>query len=105
MTATQSLVDERENLRIRVAADMNERLSQFSSTRRISKQDIIEGMLEWMLAQDDLTQAMVLRQIPASPDLVELVLSRLADEAANAGPAKKSQRTRIGRIFETEKKK
>jgi hypothetical protein len=76
------VVAEFENLRIRVRGAVNSAFNEFVERKRMSKQDAIEGMLTWLLAQDDLVQSMVLGQVRADPDLVAYVLAKLAGDAA-----------------------
>lgn len=74
-------VAELENLRIRVTERTNAGLTRLSEARKISKQDAIEALLVWFLDLDEMLQAMILGQVPDTygPDVVKLVLRRLAD--------------------------
>lgn len=66
-----------ENLRVRVPADINAKLTDFSESRRISKQDVIEAMLSWLLLQDELVQAMILGQIRPTAKLRRIAIDSL----------------------------
>lgn len=67
------IVDDLENLRIRVASEVNERLSRFCDKKRISKQDVIDGMLRWFLDQEDLVQSLIAGQLTPNAALLEMV--------------------------------
>ena len=82
------VVDKLENLRIRVKGEVAEALTEFSNDRRISKQDIVEGLLTWFLDLEDLAQAMILGQVEPSEDLIQTVLRR------NSVPPKRREKDR-----------
>lgn len=80
------VVREKENLRIRISGDLQEKLTEFSDAKRISKQGTIEGLLTWFFKQDELTQAMILGHVTPTPRIVEMILSRLLELRPEAPP-------------------
>jgi hypothetical protein len=79
-----ALQDERENLRIRVLESINASLTEFCERKRINKQDTIDGLLAWFLAQDGMLQSLILGQVDEQyrGQVAKLVLERIADEPA-----------------------
>ena len=67
-----------ENFKFRVSPDLKKRWLAFCETKRISQRDAIVATVEFLLAQDEVIQSMLLGQVQSSPDLIELVLRRLA---------------------------
>jgi hypothetical protein len=65
--------------------------------KRISKQDAVDGLLTWVMTQDEVVQSMVLGQIRPQPDLIELVLRRLGNPASHPSrlPAEAPPRPKI----------
>lgn len=51
--------------------------------KRIGQQAAIERLIEFLLAQDDLTQSMILGQVKPSDDLLSVSLKRVAAKRKN----------------------
>jgi hypothetical protein len=66
------------NLRIRVPEEMAKQLDGLVEDKHITKQDVYDALLRMLLDQDDLTQSMLLGQVKPAPELIEIVLKRLA---------------------------
>jgi hypothetical protein len=77
-----ALQDERENLRIRVLEAINTSLTDFCERKRINKQDTIDGLLAWFLAQDGMLQSLILGQVDEQyrGQVAKLVLEQIAAE-------------------------
>lgn len=65
------------DLRIRVSAKLAGAIDAFCERKRISKQDLAEGLFWWLVKGDDTIASMILGQIDADDDLIETVLRRL----------------------------
>ncbi len=81
MLRVVAISDGRENLRIRVLESINTQLSAFCADRKISKQDAIDGLLEWFLEQDETLQLLIVGRVPASDQnpIARMVLNRLSE--------------------------
>ncbi len=79
MLGLVAIVDGRENLRIRVLESVNSRLTDFCIEKKISKQDAIDGLLEWFLEQDPMLQLLIVGRVDESyrDQVARLVLERL----------------------------
>ncbi len=86
------MVMPQKNMRIRVPNAMDSALDTYSEKRRITKQDIIEGVLSWFLEQDALAQGMILGQVPADPELIKWLLQKLGPTEDPPGPGVIHQR-------------
>lgn len=87
-SATVPLVSDLQNIRGRFTPDLAGRWRDVLAARKISQQDALTAMAEWLVEQDSLTQTIVFGQVEKRdhPDLARLVLKRLA--AGGAGKAK-----------------
>lgn len=69
------------NFRFSVDAKLKERWVQTCAERKISQQDAITSLMEFVLNQDEVAQLMLFNQARPRPDLIEVVLRRLAEKA------------------------
>lgn len=76
--AYAALVEKRVDLIFRVSEDSKSRWDALTSGKKISQQNAGRFLVDWFLGLDELTQSMILGQIEASDDLIEVVLRRLA---------------------------
>lgn len=74
-----SKITDGENFRFRVPAELKRKWVAMCDDRKITQQDAITALLWYTTEQDALTQAMLLGQQPARPDLIEVVLRRLSE--------------------------
>jgi hypothetical protein len=68
-----------ENLNYRVPGHLKEKWAGSCEKKRISQTAGIIAVMEFYLAQDEVMQSMILGQIPADDDLIELVLKRVQE--------------------------
>lgn len=64
-------------------------ISSFDATLSrsgMSQQELLARLTRWFVQQDEIAQAMILGQVPATPDLVEVILHRMADAEPAASP-------------------
>lgn len=103
MPVYNSLMAERENFRFRLDPEKKRRWVEMCDRKNVGQQDAIESILGWVLAQDDLTQSMLLGQIAATDDLLEMVLRRLLGnpQAKFTGRGVPSAAERVGSTLPT----
>lgn len=78
--------DDRESFRFRLPGQLKEEWVRMCLTKKISQQEAIEAVIGFLLAQDDTTRSMLLGQIAATDDLIELVLRRIRDSRRSKRP-------------------
>ena len=79
---SSQLDSDSKNIRLPLEGERLKRWEAFVSKRMITQQAALLALMDWIVEQEDMTQAMVLGQIPAAPDIVELILRRMvADES------------------------
>ena len=64
-------------------AETREKWKAMLNDRQISQQRALVGLIEWIIRQEPLTQAMIFKQVPKTDfaELSRIVLRRLGDEA------------------------
>ena len=67
---------------VRVPPPTKRRWEDMLKERKITSQDAAINLIEWVVRQDPLVQAMIFNQVPPQDDLVDLVLKRLRERAA-----------------------
>lgn len=70
-----------ENFRFRLTTHLKDQWKSLCDGKNISQQDAVESLLKWFVRQDDDLQSMILGQTKVKPDLVRLVLMRLAADS------------------------
>src|SRR4051812_45451234 len=71
-----------EELRFRVTPELKAQWLAMCAARKISQQDAAMALAEWIVVQDEVIQAMILKQLTASPDLVTMVVHRLRRDSS-----------------------
>lgn len=68
-----------ENMRVRVPTPLKERWDKMLEARKISAQRAFVAMMDWIVDEDALTQAMIFGQVPEvdRAELSRIVLARL----------------------------
>jgi hypothetical protein len=72
------LVADKENFRFRLDGKLKEEFMEMCEQRKISQQEAISAVIGWIVNADDLMQSMILGQLPATDDLVQIVLRRMS---------------------------
>lgn len=76
---------QKENLRIRLDGPVKRRWDELLRRKRISQQDAVEGLVLFLLEQDDAGQSLALGQITDPKDraaIAAVLLARMATDAA-----------------------
>jgi hypothetical protein len=77
-------VAELENLRTRLESKKKEKLLALCDRKKISLQDVMDALVEFLLDQDDLTQSMILRQVAPRADLIAHSLRAMTKPVLNS---------------------
>ena len=72
MIAVMAKDDGRENMRTRLRSDLKREWDALLDSKRITQQDAIESMIQFVLGSEPLVQSMFFQQIPPTPELIEL---------------------------------
>lgn len=72
-----SVVSSKTNLIFRLDEETKHAWANATDARKISQQEAGAALISWFLTQDEITQAMILGQIPPADDLARLVLARM----------------------------
>lgn len=78
--------DAKKSFRVDQDGKLREKWVKMLADRKISQTDAIESLFQWIVAQDETVQAMVLGQISPAPDLVLIVLRRLLEQSGQQMP-------------------
>jgi len=82
-----------ENLRVRLGEPLKAAFDRLLADKRITQQAAVIAMVEWLIAQNPLSQSMVLGQIPRDDvEVMRLALARAEAEAAVHKTKKRSDR-------------
>lgn len=73
-----SPVERTHGLIFRVNESTKDRWDAATAGRKISQQEAGRSLVEWFVTLDELTQAMILGQIPATEELIEIALRTAA---------------------------
>ena len=81
------LVKDDQSLRVRVEPELKEKIDAMLKGRGVTTQRALEKLLEWVVGEDPLTQAMIFEQVPTTDraELSRIVLRRLADAKGDKG--------------------
>ena len=66
-----------EHFRFRGSAALKRAWVELCAGKNIPQSDAFTSLVQFLLAQDDLTQSMILGQVKPRPDLTEFILRRL----------------------------
>jgi hypothetical protein len=77
---------EKKNVRFRMDPVRKAKWLALCAEKKISQQDAMESLLDFVFVQDEMVQSMLLGQTKAKDDLIEVVLRRL-----RSAPGRKSR--------------
>jgi len=71
---------EKDTKSLQVPRELHGKISAFAELVGMSQREMTKRVYEWLMAQDEVVRAAVLRQIPKSvaPDVARIVLERMA---------------------------
>lgn len=79
--------EQKKNLRVELSGDTKDAFERLVERKKISQRKAIERMIEFLVAQGDVAQSMILGQIQPSPKLMELIFAEDANLPVNfSGP-------------------
>lgn len=78
-----------KNLRTEIEGDVKDAVDALAQTRGMSIRAITERTFDWLTKQPDEIQAVILGQIPSTPDFLAVVVARMATSHHPAAPARK----------------
>ena len=93
---------EKKNVRFRMDPVRKGKWLALCEEKKISQQDAMESLLDFLFVQDETVQSMLLGQTRARDDLIEVVLRRLKSAAHGGGRIKprRAHRTANGVEFQ-----
>ncbi len=71
------VVPETKSVRLVLEGERLEAWESLLAEKQVSQQAAMVKLIDYILAQDSVAQSMILGQIPASDDLIELALRRM----------------------------
>ena len=84
-----------KNLRTEIEGDVKDAVDSLSESRGMSIRAITERTFAWLCDQPDEIQAVVLGQIPADADFLQVVVARMADRAIRSATVNKAGRAEL----------
>lgn len=68
-----------DSLRVRMPPEQKVAWIELCDRKKISQQDAVTSLLQWLLEQEDIVQSMVIGQTAPDSELVDWILHRLAE--------------------------
>jgi hypothetical protein len=95
------LMASQHNLKFLIDAGLKDRLDAMLDAKNATLTGSMVNMIRWLLDQDDVVQSVLIGQLRPSPDLMKIVIERLASGVSSTHTGQKVEKLGVASIMAT----